>query len=48
MCYIGYVQEITEILQSKNSSDLCYDIVLQTAEDDAKVIRVMQPRGDGG
>ncbi len=40
--YIGYLQQVTEIQQSKRSSNFCYDIVLQTAEDDTKVIRLMQ------
>ena len=41
--YIGFLQQVTDIQQSKRSSNLYYDI-LQVAEDDAKVICVMQSK----
>ena len=45
--YIGFLQQVTDIQQSKRSSNLYYDFTLQVAEDDAKIICVMHQRGDG-
>ena len=43
----GFVQDVTSIQQSKQSSNLYFDVHLQVSNDQTKIIRVMHQKGEG-